>query len=82
MAPRKKSETIMAEPVTAKKTTRKPAKKMGNVFGGNLNIRKEPDVTSERVGLLMNGERIEILEDLGEWLRIAEGYVMAKWVMR
>lgn len=55
-------------------------KVMKTVFGGTLNIRREPDINAERVGLLMDGERIEILEDLGEWLKIPEGYVMAKWV--
>lgn len=87
--PRKKAE-IMPEPIesaaaeqeTKKKTTRKAATKTGTVHGGALNIRKGPDVGSERVGTLEDGTKIKILEDLGEWLRIDEGYVMAKWVTK
>ena len=87
--PRKKAEPIMPEPMetaaeqeTKKKTTRKAAMKTGTVHGGALNIRKGPDVGSERVGTLEDGTKVKILEDLGEWLRIDEGFVMAKWVTK
>ena len=52
----------------------------GTVTGGALNIRKEADITSERVGTLKDGTQIEILEAGKDWHRITEGYVMAKWV--
>lgn len=90
---RKKAEPIMAEPVTGvpvedasvqkdtQKTKKKAAaRKKGTVFGGVLNVRKEPDVQSDRVRYLQSGTEVTILEDLGEWLRIEDGYIMAKWV--
>lgn len=85
--PRKKAE-IMPEPIesaaaeqeTKKKTTRKAATKTGTVHGGALNIRKGPDIGSERVGTLEDGTKVTILEDCGEWLKIDAGYIMKKWV--
>ena len=68
MAAKKKAETT---PVL--KTT-------GRVFGGALNIRKEPSIDSEPLGILKDGEQIEILETVGDWYKIEPGYVMAKWV--
>lgn len=69
----------------AKKTESTKAKKedltrTGRVFGGNLNIRKEPDVNAGIAGVLDDGTEVTILEDLGEWLKIEAGYVMKKWV--
>jgi len=67
---------------TRKKTTteEKPAAKIKTVFGGALNIRKDADINSERVGCYADGDKIKVLEDLGEWLRVETGYVMSKWV--
>lgn len=86
---RKKTEPIMAEPVVesqaaqteAPKTRKKAeAQKTGVVFGGTLNVRKEPAQTATILGTLEDGAKITILEDLGEWLKIDTGYVMKKWV--
>ena len=63
-----------------KKTAKKTELKRGKVFGGNLNVRKQPGYDAGVIGYMENGAEIEILEDLGDWLRIADGYVAAKWV--
>lgn len=54
-------------------------KTVRTVTGGNLNIRKDPEVTAQIIGVLGDGAKITVLEDLGEWLEIENGYVMKKW---
>lgn len=84
MATKKKSvdnEPIMEPQVVDEpKPAKKPAAKIKTVFGGVLNIRKDADINSERVGYYEDGDKIKVLEDLGDWLRVETGYVMAKWV--
>lgn len=54
------------------------------VNANRLNIRKEPSVDSKRIGYLVTDEKVTLLEDLGEWKKIAyheaEGYVSAEYV--
>ena len=55
------------------------------VIASRLNVRKEPDVEASRVGYIDNGERVKILENLGEWLKVqyteeTTGYVAAEYV--
>lgn len=55
------------------------------VQADRLNVRKEPDINSSRVGYIDHGERVKILENLGEWLKVqytdkATGYVAAQYV--
>ncbi|MCM1025167.1 MAG: C40 family peptidase [Roseburia sp.] len=50
-----------------------------------LNVRKEPDITSKRLGFLDNGEKLKILETDGDWLKVEytddkTGYVAAEYV--
>lgn len=50
-----------------------------------LNVRKEPSVEAKRIGYVAKGEKIKILEDCGEWLKVRymdekEGYVAAEYV--
>lgn len=49
-----------------------------------LNVRKEADISSERIGYVNFEEKMEILEDCGEWIRVRymeeEGYVSAEYV--
>lgn len=50
-----------------------------------LNVRKEPDVESSRIGYVNMGEKVKILENLGEWLKVqytdrSTGYVAAEYV--
>lgn len=55
------------------------------VQADRLNVRKGPATEEKRIGYLDNGEKAKMLEDCGEWLRIAyadgkEGYVSAEYV--
>ncbi len=50
-----------------------------------LNVRKEPGIDAKRIGYVDSGERIRLLEDLGEWLKVQytsdrTGYVSAQYV--
>lgn len=55
------------------------------VLADRLNVRSRPDIESSRVGYIDNGERVQILEDLGEWLEVqytesVTGFVSAEYV--
>jgi len=56
-----------------------PNKEIGTVDTEVLNVRVEPDIKSEIVGKLYNGETVEITENLEYWLKISlnekEGWV-------
>lgn len=50
-----------------------------------LNVRKEPDITAQRIGYVDFEEKIPIIEALGEWIKVQyatgqEGYVAAEYV--
>ena len=56
------------------------------VHADRLNVRKEPDIQSKKIGYLNNGERAKLLENCGDWCRILyanekEGYVSAEYVV-
>lgn len=49
-----------------------------------LNVRKEPTTDSKRIGYVDEGEKILLLEDCGDWLKVQytdskEGYVSAEY---
>ena len=55
------------------------------VLADRLNVRKEPDIESARIGYLDKGENVKMLENLGEWLKVQytdnnTGYVAAQYV--
>lgn len=55
------------------------------VQASRLNVRKEPDINSKRIGYINNGERVKLLENQGEWLQVqyagnSTGYVAAEYV--
>lgn len=55
------------------------------VIARRLNVRKEPSVEASRVGYIDNEERVKILENLGDWLKVqyteeTTGYVSAEYV--
>ncbi len=50
-----------------------------------LNVRREPDIESSRIGYIDSGERVKIVEDQGDWLKVQytqdhQGYVAAEYV--
>lgn len=50
-----------------------------------LNVRKEPSIDAKRIGYIDSGEKVKLLEDLGEWLKVQytsgkTGYVSAQYV--
>ena len=47
-----------------------------------LNIRQEPSVNSNRVGVLDYGVKVRILEDCGDWYRTDNGYISKEFVVR
>lgn len=49
-----------------------------NIYG--LNIRKEMDIESEWIGQYPGRSTIVILEDMGDWYRVENGYVMKEFV--
>lgn len=54
------------------------------VIVSRLNVRKEPDITSKRVGFVDSGEKLLLLEKDGDWLKVQytderTGYVAAEF---
>lgn len=55
------------------------------VLANRLNVREYPDVETKRVGYIDRGEKVEVLENLGDWLKVQytrskTGYVAAEYV--
>ncbi|MEP1206847.1 MAG: glycoside hydrolase domain-containing protein [Rhizobiaceae bacterium] len=53
-----------------------------------LNLRKQPDQSSAKIGSLRNRQNVRVLEDLGDWVRvdvnedgIADGYCSASYLV-
>lgn len=56
------------------------------VRADRLNVRKEPTTDSARIGYMDNGEKVKLIEDCGDWMKIQytegkEGYVSAEYVL-
>lgn len=55
------------------------------VLADRLNVREQPDIESSRVGYIDNGEKVKLLDNLGDWLKVqytdrSIGYVSAQYV--
>lgn len=55
------------------------------VQADRLNVREEPSTDASRIGYVDNGEKVKVLENLGEWLKVEytaekSGYVAAEYV--
>ncbi|MCM1056150.1 MAG: C40 family peptidase [Firmicutes bacterium] len=55
------------------------------VLATRLNVRENPDVETKRIGYIDKGEKVRILENLGDWLKVQytrskTGYVAAEYV--
>lgn len=47
-----------------------------------LNIRQEPNIESEKIGVLYYGEEVEILEESEQWYKIEQGYVYKDYTIK
>ncbi|MBQ3010056.1 MAG: SH3 domain-containing protein [Oscillospiraceae bacterium] len=56
------------------------ANNTGKVTSMGLNVRKGPGTNYARVATLRIGEKVTILENQGEWLRISSGWVNANYI--
>jgi uncharacterized protein YraI len=59
--------------------------RMGVITGDGVTMRAGPGVTSDKVGRLMTGDWVTILESAGEWYKILDphgqpAWVFARWV--
>ena len=55
------------------------------VIADRLNVRKEPGTDSSRIGFITHGEKVRILEQLGDWMLVQytedkTGYVASEYV--
>lgn len=83
MAEEPGKELIMAE----KKATKKPAEKTfekfkARVVGGNLNVRKKPDMEADVAKVLKCDETVEVIGKAEGWYQIKGGWIMAQFTER
>lgn len=55
------------------------------VKADRLNVRKEPDISAQRIGYIDNGERVKLIEWGSEWSKVKytdshEGYVASEYI--
>ena len=50
------------------------------VTANQLNVRKSPSITAEKVGTLSKNQRVEVLETNGDWIRTNYGWVNKNFV--
>ena len=56
------------------------------VTADRLNVREAPELSAKRIGYIDYGEKAELLENLGDWLKVSyvggkEGYVASEYVI-
>ena len=47
-----------------------------------LNIREQPTIDSEKIGVLEYGAEVKILEESDDWYRIESGYIFKEYVIK
>lgn len=52
------------------------------VAKSGLNIRQEPSIESEKVGIINYGEKVKILEDHGEWYKTENGFIYKDYTIK
>ncbi|RJO62074.1 hypothetical protein C4544_01070 [candidate division WS5 bacterium] len=66
-----KEETKKEEPKTEEPKEETPTGKTVYVTSeGGLNMRKEPDSTSEVIAVIPNGTKLDVLKEQGEWYKV------------
>lgn len=71
---------IQPEEVTKKEEVKETYGIVTSMSG--LNIRQNPSVESDRLGVLEYGAEVKILEDCGDWYRIENGYIFKDYVIK
>lgn len=57
------------------------SKKNGTVIANILNVRENPSINSKIINKLRKGDKIEIVEEAGDWLKIQKGALQG-WVKK
>ena len=47
-----------------------------------LNVREQPTIDSEKIGVLEYGAEVKILEESDDWYRIESGYIFKEYVIK
>lgn len=82
MAKKTKIETAkINEEVIEKAAPEKAAPTFAIVKGGCLNIRKSHSLDADIVGVLQDGEKVEIIEKGKEWSKINKGYIKNEFLV-
>jgi len=77
-----KLENASSSTTSSTSTTTSATSKVGNatVTASLLFIRKDPSTNYSAVGMLRKGDRIQVLETNGNWIKIKEGWVYSEYV--
>ena len=73
-------EEVEPAVVVKEKPKKKKETRVAKVNTPALNVRPDPSMKNAPVKLLHEGDKVKIVNDLGEWLQIEEGYVMSKYI--
>lgn len=47
-----------------------------------LNVREQPNLDSEKVGVLEYGAKVKVLEETGDWFKTDSGYIFKEYVTK
>lgn len=47
-----------------------------------LNIRQNPSVESEKIGVLYYGAEVKIIEDCGDWYKTESGFIFKEFILK
>lgn len=73
-------EEIEPAVVVEEKPKKKKVTRAAKVNTPALNVRPDPSMKNTPVKILHEGDKVKVVNDLGEWLQIEEGYVMSKYI--
>lgn len=52
------------------------------VSESGLNIRQEPDIESEKVGVINYGDSVKVIEDCGDWYKTDSGFIYKEYTIK
>lgn len=79
--------TVIINPVEETKQVTENDDKEQYAYGlvtsvSGLNVRKQPSLDSEKVGVLEYGAEIKILGETGDWFKTDSGYIFKEFVIK